>query len=44
MTHIQLDYSKTLEFFEKHELEQQQEIVKSIHRTIHEEQVRVMIS
>ncbi|EFU84665.1 glucose-6-phosphate isomerase [Staphylococcus lugdunensis] len=36
MTHIQLDYSKTLEFFEKHELEQQQEIVKSIHRTIHE--------
>ncbi|MDU6092164.1 MAG: glucose-6-phosphate isomerase, partial [Staphylococcus lugdunensis] len=32
----QLDYSKTLEFFEKHELEQQQEIVKSIHRTIHE--------
>ena len=36
MTHIQLDYSKTLEFFEKHELEQQQEIVKPIHRTIHE--------
>lgn len=36
MTHIQLDYSKTLEFFEKHELEQQQEIVKSIHLTIHE--------
>lgn len=23
MTHIQLDYGKTLEFFDKHELEQQ---------------------
>lgn len=36
MTHIQLDYGKTLEFFGKHELEQQQDIVKSIHKTIHE--------
>ena len=36
MTHIQLDFSKTLEFFGEHELKQQQEIVKSIHKTIHE--------
>ncbi|WP_214336185.1 glucose-6-phosphate isomerase [Staphylococcus arlettae] len=36
MTHIQLDYGKTLEFFGKHELEQQKDIVKSIHKTIHE--------
>lgn len=35
MTHIQLDYGKTLEFFDKHELEQQKEIVKTIHHTIH---------
>ncbi len=31
-----LDFSKTLEFFGEHELKQQQEIVKSIHKTIHE--------
>ncbi len=37
MTHIQLDFSKTLrEFFGEHRLKQQQEIVKSIHKTIHE--------
>ena len=30
MTHIQLDYGKTLEFFDKHELEQQKDIVKTI--------------
>ena len=35
MTHIQLDYGKTLEFFDKHELEQQKDIVKTIHHTIH---------
>ena len=28
MTHIQLDYGKTLEFFDKHELDQQKDIVK----------------
>ncbi|MFI7459606.1 hypothetical protein, partial [Staphylococcus warneri] len=27
MTHIQLDYGKTLEFFGEHELEQQKDIV-----------------
>ncbi|HLR18519.1 MAG TPA: glucose-6-phosphate isomerase [Staphylococcus sp.] len=36
MTHIQLDYGKTLEFFGEHELQQQKDIVKSIHKTIHE--------
>ena len=36
MTHIQLDYGKTLEFFGEHELKQQKDIVKSIHHTIHE--------
>ncbi|MBL7572841.1 glucose-6-phosphate isomerase [Staphylococcus saccharolyticus] len=35
MTHIQLDYGKTLEFFDKHELDQQKDIVKTIHDTIH---------
>ena len=35
MTHIQLDYGKTLEFFDKHELDQQKDIVKTIHQTIH---------
>ena len=35
MTHIQLDYGKTLEFFGEHELQQQKDIVKSIHNTIH---------
>ncbi len=34
MTHIQLNFSKTLEFFGEHELKQQQEIVKSIHKTM----------
>ena len=28
MTHIQLDYGKTLEFFDKHELEQQKKSLK----------------
>ena len=28
MTHIQLDYGKTLEFFGQHELDQQKDIVK----------------
>ncbi|WP_271436568.1 glucose-6-phosphate isomerase [Staphylococcus hominis] len=36
MTHIQLDYGKTLEFFGQHELDQQKDIVKTIHKTIHE--------
>ncbi|MBT2829942.1 glucose-6-phosphate isomerase [Staphylococcus coagulans] len=36
MTHIQLDYQKALKFFDQHELEQQQDAVKLIHRTIHE--------
>ncbi len=36
MTHIQFDYSKTLEFFDKHELDQQKDIVKTIHHTIHQ--------
>ncbi|HAR3659212.1 TPA: glucose-6-phosphate isomerase [Staphylococcus aureus] len=35
MTHIQLDYGKTLEFFGEHELEQQKDIVKTLHKTIH---------
>ncbi|MDK7114254.1 glucose-6-phosphate isomerase [Staphylococcus pettenkoferi] len=35
MTHIQLDYGKTLEFFGEHELEQQKDNVKAIHQTIH---------
>ena len=42
MTHIQLDYGKTLEFFDKHELEQQKEIVKTIHHTIHKGNGAVM--
>ena len=36
MTHIQLDYGKALEFFGQHEIDQQQDIVKTIHKTIHE--------
>jgi glucose-6-phosphate isomerase len=32
MTHIQLDYGKTLEFFGQHELDQQKDIVKTIHK------------
>ncbi|GEP84677.1 glucose-6-phosphate isomerase [Staphylococcus piscifermentans] len=36
MTHIQLDYGKALEFFNEHELEQQREIVKTIHDMMHE--------
>lgn len=36
MTHIQLDYQKALKFFDQHELDQQQDAVKAIHRTIHE--------
>lgn len=36
MTHIQLDYQKALKFFGQHELNQQQDAVKAIHRTIHE--------
>lgn len=36
MTHIQLDYQKALKFFGQHELDQQQDAVKAIHRTIHE--------
>ncbi|EGQ2687221.1 glucose-6-phosphate isomerase [Staphylococcus pseudintermedius] len=36
MTHIQLDYQKSLKFFGQHELDQQQDAVKAIHRTIHE--------
>ncbi|AVQ34496.1 glucose-6-phosphate isomerase [Staphylococcus muscae] len=36
MTHIQFDYKKALQFFGQHELEQQQDQVKLIHRTIHE--------
>ncbi|MGS4001521.1 glucose-6-phosphate isomerase [Staphylococcus pseudintermedius] len=36
MTHIQLDYQKVLKFFGQHELDQQQDAVKAIHRTIHE--------
>ncbi|MCY1566642.1 glucose-6-phosphate isomerase [Staphylococcus pettenkoferi] len=35
MTHIQLDYGKTLEFFGEHELEQQKDNVKAIYQTIH---------
>ncbi|MGV3243541.1 glucose-6-phosphate isomerase [Staphylococcus sp. 11261D007BR] len=35
MTHIQLDYQKALNFFGQHELDQQQDIVKHIHQTIH---------
>ena len=35
MTHIQLDYEKALAFFEQHEIEQQQEIVNTIHDAIH---------
>ncbi len=36
MTHIQLDYQKALKFFDQHELEQHQDAIKLIHRTIHE--------
>lgn len=36
MTHIQLDYQKALSFFEQHEIDQQADRVKSVHRTIHE--------
>ncbi|MDT0879647.1 glucose-6-phosphate isomerase [Staphylococcus pseudintermedius] len=36
MTHIQLDYQKALKIFGQHELDQQQDAVKAIHRTIHE--------
>ncbi|ARJ51402.1 glucose-6-phosphate isomerase [Staphylococcus lutrae] len=36
MTHIQFDFQKALKFFGQHELEQQQEAVKTIHRTIHD--------
>ena len=36
MTHIQFDYKKALQFFGQHELAQQQDQVKLIHRTIHE--------
>ncbi|EJD5673274.1 glucose-6-phosphate isomerase [Staphylococcus pseudintermedius] len=36
MTHIQLDYQKALKFFGQHKLDQQQDAVKAIHRTIHE--------
>ncbi|MCU5745965.1 glucose-6-phosphate isomerase [Staphylococcus sp. SQ8-PEA] len=36
MTHIQLDYGKTLEYVGEHELEQQQENVTSIHKIIHQ--------
>ncbi|MCS4486799.1 glucose-6-phosphate isomerase [Staphylococcus americanisciuri] len=36
MTHIQFDYKKALQFFGEHELSQQQDQVKLIHRTIHE--------
>lgn len=36
MRHIQLDYQKALKFFGQHELDQQQDAVKAIHRTIHE--------
>ncbi|PNZ28287.1 glucose-6-phosphate isomerase [Staphylococcus rostri] len=36
MTHIQFDYKKALQFFGQHELSQQQDQVKLIHRTIHE--------
>ncbi|UXR72152.1 MULTISPECIES: glucose-6-phosphate isomerase [unclassified Staphylococcus] len=36
MTHIQFDYKKALQFFGQHELDQQQDQVKLIHRTIHE--------
>ena len=36
MTHIQLDYQKALSFFEQHEIDQQSDLVKSVHRTIHE--------
>ena len=35
MTHIQLDYRKTLEFFGEHEMQQQQEVVSTIHNIIH---------
>ncbi|MGE7041900.1 hypothetical protein ACQKHV_12570, partial [Staphylococcus hominis] len=34
MHYIQLDYGKTLEFFGQHELDQQKDIVKTIHKTI----------
>ncbi|HEH7963234.1 TPA: glucose-6-phosphate isomerase [Staphylococcus pseudintermedius] len=33
---MQLDYQKALKFFGQHELDQQQDAVKAIHRTIHE--------
>ena len=36
MTHIRLDFSKALEYFNEHELEQQKDIVNSIHHTIYE--------
>lgn len=36
MTHIQLDYGKALNSFGQHEIDQQQDIVKTIHKTIHE--------
>ncbi|MCO4328424.1 glucose-6-phosphate isomerase [Staphylococcus hyicus] len=36
MTHIQLDYQKALSFFEQHEIDQQADLVKLVHRTIHE--------
>ncbi|MCE5004590.1 glucose-6-phosphate isomerase [Staphylococcus chromogenes] len=36
MTHIQLDYQKALSFFEQHEIDQQADLVKSVHHTIHE--------
>ncbi|MGJ5712361.1 glucose-6-phosphate isomerase [Staphylococcus auricularis] len=36
MTHIQLDYSKALSFIGEHELTQQEDLVKLIHKTIHD--------
>ncbi|UEX89590.1 glucose-6-phosphate isomerase [Staphylococcus ratti] len=36
MTHIQLDYQKALSFFEQHEINQQADLVKLVHHTIHE--------
>ncbi|MBI5975302.1 glucose-6-phosphate isomerase [Staphylococcus canis] len=35
MTHIQLDYQKALAFLGQHEIDQQQDLVKHIHQTIH---------
>ena len=44
MTHIQLDYGKTLEFFGEHELKQQKILLNQFIIQFMKEQVLVVIS